>query len=196
MGRVLALAFLVLLALPIFAQGPDWQHVDVYQLDPALAVARLTPAEKRQISRFVSKHLQPDSDECVSMPDGPGPSFYIAPLGRPSLYVVRAGSGCGGANNSPGWLVGMRGGRPYILADIYGWGLGVQPHASHGLHDFVTGWHMAANDFGLSYFRYNGTVYRQIGKHEVISCDGTESTLNNACYKEGGRPRDTTPPEQ
>src|SRR5450432_463706 len=97
MGRVLALAFLVLLALPIFAQGPDWQHVDVYQLDPALAVARLTPAEKRQISRFVSKHLQPDSDECVSMPDGPGPSFYIAPLGRPSLYVVRAGSGCGGA---------------------------------------------------------------------------------------------------
>lgn len=194
MSRLLTTAFVLLFSLPTFCQSPDWQNFDINirKLDPTLAPTRFTMTQKRHIARFLSHHLAPDSDECVSLPDGPGPSFNIAPLGRPNLYVVRSGRGCGGATNTPAWLVDMRDKHPYMLANIYGWGLGVQPHTSHGLHDFVTGWHISADQFGLSYYRYDGAIYRQIGHHEVISCGGTGSTFNSSCYKEGGRPLDTT----
>jgi hypothetical protein len=188
-----------LFSLPIVAQVPDWQHVDVNirKLNPSLAPVRLTPAHKRKIARFISRHLMPDSDECVSLPEMPGPTFSIAPVGASSIYVVRSGRGCGGGSgNAPAWLIDARGEEPRMLADIYGWGLGVQQHVSHGLHDFVTGWSMGADEFGLSYYRYDGATYRKVGHREVISCDSTGRTLNSSCYKEGGRPLDTTPPEQ
>jgi hypothetical protein len=179
------------------AQSPDWQHLDVNnrKLAPDLQPASLTPATKQRMIRSIKRHIPEDSGACISLPDGPEPTFKTAPLGRPPLYVVTAGAGCGGNVNTPGWLIQMHGERPVILADLSGWGFGVQPHKSHDRNDFVVAWHNGFDDFTLRYLRFDGKRYRVIGNHEVIPCHADSDDPHDLCYREGGRPRNTGPIE-
>jgi hypothetical protein len=122
------------------------------------------------------------------MPGGEEPKLTVAPLGH-LLYVLDPTVECGGASsNRTHWLIDMRGGQPRVVAEIAGWGLGVQRQVSHGLHDFVTGYHNSADDFTLNWWRFNGKVYRKIAANDVVDCKAGDSVLEHPCYTRGGRP--------
>jgi len=127
------------------------------------------------------------------MPDGEAPKLTRAPLGH-SLYVLEPSLECsGGSSNSRYWLIDVRGDHPRVLAEIGGWGLGVQPWVSYGLHDFVTGYHNSADSYTLNWWRFNGRVYREIARNDVVPCNLGVSVADRPCYVRGGHPLASTP---
>lgn len=99
------------------------------------------------------------------------------------VVLMEAGQGCargGQGSNGAMWLVRFDGDTPSFIAtpaeEFSGWLYSIQPAESHGYRDIVLGWHMSAGEFGLSYFRFDGKVYRQIGS-AIAKVDGDETTI-------------------
>jgi len=65
------------------------------------------------------------------------------------------------------WLVEWNGNRPRSLispSTLYCWFHRVQRPISHGLHDFTMGCPQGAFATDYAWFRFDGQVYRQIGR--------------------------------
>ncbi|HEX8816797.1 MAG TPA: hypothetical protein VF753_14965 [Terriglobales bacterium] len=84
--------------------------------------------------------------------------------------LVQTGPGCargGQGANGAMWVIRFDGDKPMLLAtpkrEFNGWVYSIQPSVSHGLRDLVLGWHMSAMETGLSYFQFDGTLYRRTG---------------------------------
>lgn len=140
------------------AQSSDWDAARLeYRPFPA---ARVAPSQKRQVERFLARHLAADSDECLRTPGSAPPAFEQASLGSPFIVLVKTRGACGGNVNKPAWLVDLRSGSPRLLADVYGGFLVVQTATHLGLRDFLVGWHMSAFETGFTRFRYDGRRYQ------------------------------------
>jgi hypothetical protein len=100
-------------------------------------------------------------------------TFNDVPLnGRVRIVMATAGAGCArGAQGANGemWLFQIQGQRLRFLGALGGWGMAIQPTEVDGFRDFVTGWHMSAMETELSYYRFDGKVYKQIAKASEIS---------------------------
>jgi hypothetical protein len=107
-----------------------------------------------------------------------GLKFDEVPL-KKNVRVVRATAGVGCARGGQGanggmWLFQVEGQRIRFIGALSGWGMAVQPTEVDGFHDFVTGWHMSAAETGLSYYRFDGKVYKSIdGTSAVSDSNGT-----------------------
>jgi len=87
------------------------------------------------------------------------------------VLLVQAGRGCargGQGANGAMWLIRFDGEVPVLLAspegDFNGWLYSIQPTLSHGYHDLVLGWHMGADNYNLTYFRFDGKSYVVVGR--------------------------------
>ena len=168
--RRLVLA-LLLLTTSLSSQPVNWHRVNtsIEKLDPKLHPANLAPRDEKKIVAYLESHV-PDNGVCVTDADGERPPRFLkAPLGRPGILYVQ--STCVGAPNGPIWLVTRGHGRPQVLATLGGWGLGVQPQKSRGLHDFVIGSHMSAFEIGLEWYRFDGAHYKKISTAVAYSDD-------------------------
>ena len=89
--------------------------------------------------------------------------------------LVEAGEGCargGQGSNGAMWVVRLEGDKVSFLATpeqkFEGWLYSIQPTTSHGFRDLVLGWHMSAEETGLSYFSFDGTSYRSVGTAVLV----------------------------
>jgi hypothetical protein len=173
--RCFALLAILLTTQPIHAQRIDWQHANLHLDDSTLPATNLSPHQQASIRTFILHTL---SDDCSAYPGGPGTFTYSsALLGRPHIVYVSPDGGClrgGQGANASLWLVDTSGGRLHLIATpqqgFEGWGLAIQPHISHRLHDIVTAWHMSASETRLTYLRFDGTLYRTISQTSQVPC--------------------------
>ena len=100
------------------------------------------------------------------------------------VTMVEAGAGCGrGGQGSNGamWLIRFQGDEAVLLAgpaqSFNGWLYAVQAQQSHGYRDVVLGWHMSSREAGLSYFRFDGKLYRMIGTAKMTWDDNGNGTI-------------------
>ena len=177
-------AILLLFILPsLLAQTrPDiWKQVNPEAKGASLQDVRPIPARLAALAKLrLIKQLSPnspsaDQEGCdLDTPAGllQGLTFREIPLARHHdiLLVGEQGpcawGGTGGGGDQ--WLIQFDGTTPIILASpkdgFIGWIYSIQPSASHGYHDLVLGWHMAADDYNLVYFRFDGKSYIVIGR--------------------------------
>jgi hypothetical protein len=59
-----------------------------------------------------------------------------------------------------------------------GWLYQIPPATSHGYRDIVLGWHMSSRESNLSYFRYDGRVYRKISAAEATYDEDGQATIH------------------
>ncbi len=155
------------------------------RLNPRLFPRELSAAEMRNVRRVALRSLGASWPGCGAPTDVL--HVYRTPLGRDILLVSAGPGGCRGGQGSNGalWLVRHERAGWEVLASpedgFSGWGLGVQPHGSRGFPDLVVGWHLGADDFSLSYFRFNGHHYRRVSGMEFRGC-GTEAKF---CLQDG-----------
>jgi len=90
--------------------------------------------------------------------------------------LVEAGLGCargGQGSNGAMWVLRFEGRKPVLLAtpkqEFNGWLYSIQSARSHGLRDLVLGWHMSAMEIDLSYFQFDGKLYRLIGTAKLTA---------------------------
>jgi hypothetical protein len=175
MRRLAILA--MLLAIPsIQAQRVDWQHIDFHLDDTTFDATDLSPAQQASLRSSILRSLP---DDCSDYPGGAGVFTYsIAPVGRPGIVFVSPGSGClrgGQGSNASLWLVDTSSDHPHMIATpdhgFEGWGVAIQPHISHGLHDIVARWHMSAFETRLAYLRFDGSLYRVISRRTQVPCE-------------------------
>jgi hypothetical protein len=104
---------------------------------------------------------------------------------KEKIVLAEAGPGCargGQGANGAMWLIHFQGDKFFFLATpqqkFNGWLYSIQPTASHGFRDLVLGWHMSAAETDLSYFRFNGTSYQQIGAAtQLKDADGIQKIV-------------------
>lgn len=200
--QALPLCVLAVWLAPAVAQRVDWTRVDINsaRLNPRLRAAHLTPPQRRSVRRLLLADSPSEDSGCDGAGWVDGVSFYRAPLGRAGLVYASPGVGCmrgGQGANASLWLIDLAGPHPVLLAGspqgFSGWGLGVQPHTSHGLHDFVTGWHNSAFSYTLTYYRFDGRHYRSQATQEITSCDKQVPEGDvHLCLENGRRARDST----
>jgi hypothetical protein len=167
-----ALLLLFILPSPVAQTRPDiWKQVDPYYDGPRLQSAALNKIKRQAVLQFVMKYYSSSSDSTPeSKPDEllNNLTFEEIPL-APNQHVVlviapHEGTGGGGEM----WLVRFDGDKPALLAspenDFFGWIYSIQPSMSHGYHDLVLGWHMAVDNYNLTYFRFDGKTYAAIGR--------------------------------
>jgi hypothetical protein len=186
-------ALALLIATPFLrAQTVDWPSVDVnlHHLDPQLAPAKLSPHQQANVRTLI---LRTVGYTCIR--EHPLTFTYsIAPIGRGGIVYVSPDGGClrgGQETNASLWLIDTSAPRPRIIAspkeNFEGWGLGIQPHTSHGLHDIVTAWHMSADDTLLAYFRFDGTHYRRLSDTHLLDCQTFKGHEHDSgsCFQNG-----------
>jgi hypothetical protein len=171
----------MLLFPQIFAgQSAPWHLVSTSPDRPVSRPAQLTPSETTAIRHLLSSPDQKQTWDCET-----GNSnaewlqdlrFSILPV-NPSQRVLLAEAGAGCARGGQGangamWAIRFDGERPRILAspayNFNGWLYSLSPSSSHGYRDIVLGWHLGAGEAGLTYFRFNGRQYRQIGSAQWL----------------------------
>jgi hypothetical protein len=158
------------------AQADLWKNVAPDAGPTRLDRAPLTDPQRRAVFALFGRQGQAHVWECESAPDAKGLlsglSFSAIPVAEgKTVYLVEAGAGCargGQGSNGAMWLVRFDEAGPVLLATpkegFDGWLFRVQPNASHGYHDLILGWHRSSSEAGLSYFRFDGNRYRQVGK--------------------------------
>ena len=188
----------LLLATAFHATPVDWSGVDIniHKLDPPLAPAAFSAAKIRALRPLLRATLGQSWPGCGS--EGDQFNVYRTPLG-PRIFKVEAGrGGCRGGQGSNGalWLIQRQGSSWRVLASpavgFNGWGFGIQPRRTNGLPDLITGWHMGASDFVLTYFRFDGSRYLTASTMEFKPCSEKEERF---CMSDGRPARNTGPPE-
>ncbi len=187
-------ALLFAAVLPLSGTAVDWSQVDINmrKLDSALAPATLSAREVKAIRPHLIHSLGEAWPGCGSGADNF--FFYRTPLGPDVLKVEGGPGGCRGGQGSNGalWLIRRQGPTWQVLASpadgFSGWGLGLQSHRTQGLPDLVVGWHMGADDFTLSYFRFDGHRYHRISGMDFKPCNRQTETY---CFADGQRARNT-----
>jgi hypothetical protein len=154
------------------AQSDLWLHVGS-QVAPKLARVTLPQSQQQSIVKLLKARVSLDGWGCDSATDGEwlnDLSYEAIPLSpRGNVILVEAGRGCargGQGSNGAMWLIRFDGSHPTLLASpqqsFNGWLYSVEPTTSNGYRDIVLGWHIGASEAGLSYFRFDGKLYRSI----------------------------------
>jgi hypothetical protein len=182
---------LVLLHLPLCAQTGVWRHWKENRIAIEPKSISLPAAQRAALVRRIASRAGKDAHECEGQElkdllEGLNFSSLAIPPNR-NLILVEAGSGCArggqGANGSM-WLFRFDGATPVLLATptagFAGWLFSVQKTEHAGMPDIILGWHMSAAETGLTYLRFDGTLYRTTGTasletdgegHETLSSD-------------------------
>ena len=186
--RLAIVLSLVFAASAAVGQSALWTQVSPGHLPPAFQPATLSPA---QLSSLHSLLRQEGSFgdwgcEASDMQDlFNGLRFSRIPVssGKQTI-LVEAGPGCArGAQGANGamWLLHFKGAAPVLLATpragFSGWVDSVQPPSHHGYRDVVLGWHVSAVDAELSYFRFDGKLYRRIGSASLLTDENGQSKI-------------------
>lgn len=175
LSAVVLLSIAVLLPSPSPAQDDLWKNFEADAGPSRLDRAAVSEAARSAVEALFRAQGQTSVWECDPRTEERqllnGLIFSGIPIGEGKrAYLVEAGQGCargGQGANGAMWLVEFRKAGPVLLATpgerFNGWLFSVQPSTSHGYRDVVLGWHMSASEAGLSYFRFDGVRYRQIG---------------------------------
>ncbi|WP_353068277.1 hypothetical protein RBB75_12590 [Tunturibacter empetritectus] len=153
-----------------------WRDFRFDDLHAKTNAARLGKSQINSIWRLLREQIKndtctPEDTQAVLK----GLTFDEVPL-KENSHVVRATAGIGcerggqGANGGM-WLFQVEGGKVQFLGGLSGWGMAVQRAEISGFHDFVTGWHMSGRETGLSYYRFDGKVYKSIGGTSAFGDD-------------------------
>jgi len=166
-------------------QKVPWDQVVPHERMPELDSAKLTPSQTAAVRQLFKAEgawdCEPgEIDDLVR-----GLTLHKIPLAQgQSIVLAEAGAGCargGQGANGAMWLVRLDAHRVTFIAEpedgFSGWLYSVQPASSNGYHDVVLGWHMSADEFGLSYFRFDGKLYRQIGSATATVDDDNHTTI-------------------
>ena len=169
-----------LCALGALGQFADvWKNVNVSYGQPQIQSVRLSQAQLVQLKKVLVERMKLDGwcDEGEE-------SDWVdrITLGRLPVsddvktLLVEAGVGCargGQGSNGAMWIVRFEDDKPIFLATpehrFGGWLYSVEPSTSHGFKDVVLGWHMSAAEADLSYFKFDGTIYRLVGTAQRIA---------------------------
>ncbi|HTH53129.1 MAG TPA: hypothetical protein VL495_04200 [Edaphobacter sp.] len=159
------------------AQQNPWTQVTLDLLEKRLPPAHLTDSQKRNIEKQVSGIAQHDSWQCTSEEDltelRKGLLYEEIPLkAAEKTVIVTSGVGCargGQGANGAMWLFGVKANQIHYLGELSGWGPGVLSASHAGYRDLVTGWHMSAEETGLSYYRFNGKEYKRTDHADAVS---------------------------
>jgi hypothetical protein len=169
-------------------QTAPWAEVNADRQLPSLAPANLPESRRKAIERLMTKDPAFNETWDCSPEDMKellaGLQFQSVDVGKGhDVVLIQAGQGCargGQGSNGAMWLVRFDGDKPSYIAtpanDFNGWLYSIQPAVSHGYRDIVLGWHMSAGEFGLSYFRFDGKLYRQIGS-ATATVDGDDTKI-------------------
>jgi hypothetical protein len=167
---------------PVVAQTNLWDHVNSKFSPPNLTQANLSPQQLHAVGGLL-RHAPLGGWECSGEELNElirGLRYEEIPVSSAEhVLLVEAGAGCargGQGSNGAMWLVRFDGDTPVQLAgpsnDFNGWLYSIQPTENHGYRDLVLGWHMSAAESDLSYFRFDGKMYRSVGSATVIWDDG------------------------
>ena len=167
--------------MPLTAQENVWRNFSGVYKPPAKATAAespVTPGQRQSTVRLLKRGKPPWV--CEPGDDWTAGLRYrsVRLSASGSTVLVEAGDSCarsGQGSNGAMWLVRFKDGVPVILAgpnqSFDGFLFSIQPTTSKGYRDVVVGSHMSASETGVSYFRFDGTSYRLIGRARVISDD-------------------------
>jgi hypothetical protein len=179
--RFLLLFALLYSAVTGSAQADLWSHVDLKLGRQQLQPAFLSGAQVNAFAKLLRKQKPEDIWDCQSADLDhliEGLQFESIPAATPQkLVLAEAPAGCargGQGANGAMWVVRFDGDIPFLLAspkEFSGWLFSVQPTSSSGYPDIILGWHMSAREADLSYFRFEGKSYRQIGKAKLQTDD-------------------------
>ena len=168
-------------------QADIWKHVPT---EPDAQPKRVTPNARQ--AAIIRKALKAREDLDVEGCGSEEPNWAEKVLIRElpiseteKALLVEAGVGCargGQGANGAMWVVRFEGNRLSFLATpeekFEGWPYSIQPTTSHGLRDLVVGWHIGGAEIGLSYFRFDGTSYQQVGTAVLVYEDGAKIVPN------------------
>jgi hypothetical protein len=169
-----------LCSLTFLSQQTDVWHDVPTETNVHLKSTTPSPPQLVIIKKALKAREELDIEGCVEPEEGPSwvdkVFFRELPISTTEkALLVEAGEGCArGAQGSNGamWVVRFEGDKVSFLATpeqkFEGWLYSIQPTTSHGLRDLVLGWHMSAEETGLSYFRFDGTSYRSIGTAVLV----------------------------
>jgi hypothetical protein len=180
--RCVLLALLLICASPAMGQANLWDHVRTGPSARNLTQASLSLQQLHAAGELL-RHAPLGAWECSGNDLDDlikGLRYEEIPVsGTEHVLLVQAGAGCargGQGSNGAMWLVRFDGDTPVQLAgpsnDFNGWLYSIQPTENHGYRDLVLGWHMSAAESDLSYFRFDGKMYRSVGSATVIWDDG------------------------
>ena len=171
-----AIVFLAaLFSMAAEAQSDIWKQVNPLYNGPRLQSVTPGDAQLRAIGKLLRQPGKSDMWGCEGNDLDDmirGLIFEEIPLAQGQrVFLVEAGAGCargGQGANGAMWLIRFDGEKPVLLAspdnDFNGWLYSIQPTVSHGYHDLVLGWHLGADNYNLSYFRFDGKAYVAIGR--------------------------------
>ena len=181
MRRLLKLSTVLILALG-FAQGqPEvWEHVNP-QPDPRLEHITVSKARFEATKKALIAAGGADAWPC----DVTGKEWTQALIFKDlpvseteKTMLVEAGPRCargGQGSNGAMWVLRFEARKAVPLATpkqgFNGWLYSIQSTRSHGLRDLVVGWHMGAMETDLSYFQFDGKLYRLIGTAKLTADD-------------------------
>ncbi len=184
--RFASFAWLVFAATSSFGQGNLWDQVSPDFSPPHLSEARLSAQQKAAVGDLLRRaplggwECGDDLEELIK-----GLRYEQIQLSdNVPTVLVEAGAGCargGQGANGAMWLIRLDGDTPVLLAgpdhDFNGWLFSIQPQEGHGYRDVVLGWHMSARETPLSYFRFDGKLYRLIGTATITWSDDGKATI-------------------
>ena len=176
----LVLAMMLSSAL-LYAQENLWADVKPADLRGVLEPVELAESQKAAIADLFKRTGQLNAWGCTAEDDGQellsGLSAKKIPLSSDhNVLLLEAGQGCargGQGSNGAMWLIRVDEGRMVFLAtpeeSFGGWLYSIQRASHFGYRDIVVGWHMSAFEADLTYFRFDGKMYKNIGTAEAIA---------------------------
>ena len=161
---------------PIVGQEDLWRRVSQVWRDTAAQAREVTLplSQQEAVAKLLKTKSLPRACD-VADPKGEWLKHLryravpISPSGR--MLLAEAGPGCargGQGSNGTMWLIRFAGPAPILLAGLEqgfdGYLYSVEPDKSKQFRDVILGWHMSGSEAGLSYFRFDGTLYRRIAR--------------------------------
>ncbi len=142
-------------------------------------MSALDAARQKALQVFVLSAVE--DPECRFEPKGWEKNLRLSEvsIGRPVVFFV---TGECMQSDSMDRLVSWEGTHFTNLAaprSLYCWVQRVQPYVSYGLHDFTMGCHQNSDSTGFAWYRFDGRIYRRIGK----ACAYQWSTWNSPSFR-------------
>ena len=177
-----------------------WKNVSLEPSQTQIESVNLTKGQLAQLKKTLVERMKVDRwcDETEDPDWVDGITAGRLPVSADGKSVlVEAGVGCargGQGSNGAMWVVRFEGDKPIFLATpehrFGGWLYSIESSKSHGFKDLVLGWHMSAGEADLSYFKFDGKMYRLVatakwtddedGKRSIIPTRNVGNSKPNA----------------
>jgi len=173
-------------SLPVNGQSELWRQVVPIYARPETRELNLPAAKERSLAGVLQLQDEVDNWSC-QFEDPRGEwrrhlrfeEISLASPGR-RILLIEAGPGCargGQGSNGAMWLLALDRDKLRLLATpqkgFNGWIYSIQPEKHNGLADIVVGWHMSAFEADLSYFRFDGHIYRKATTATISDRNGS-----------------------